>query len=85
LDQDFIDGAAKRVTQQGYSLAVATKGVDVPYMTLRQWCQKQSAKKSALGSPTSDTAPIEQLVAEARQLRKQLRRIDFVFEREEGS
>jgi hypothetical protein len=69
LDQDFIDGAAKRVTQQGCSLAVATKGVDVPYMTLRQWCQKQSAKKSALGSPTSDKAPIEQLEAEARQLR----------------
>jgi len=63
----------------------AAKAVDVPYTTLRQWCQKQSAKESALGSPTSDKARVEQLEAEARQLRKPLRRIDFVFAREEGS
>ena len=87
FDQDFIDGAVKLVTQEGYSLAAAAKAkaVDVPYTTLRQWCQKQSAKESALGSPTSDKVRLEQLVAEARQLRKQLRRIDFVFEREDGS
>ena len=85
FDQDFIDGAVKLVTQEGYSLAAAAKAVDVPYTTLRQWCQKQSAKESALGSRTSDKTRVEQLEAEARQLRKPLRRIDFVFEREEGS
>jgi transposase len=72
FDQDFIDGAVKLVTQEGYSLAAAAKAVDVPYTTLRQWCQKQSAKESALGSPTSDKARVEQLESENRQLRKQL-------------
>ena len=42
FDQDFIDGAVKLVTQEGYSLAAAAKAVDIPYTTLRQWCQKQS-------------------------------------------
>ena len=41
FDQDFIDGAVKLVTQEGYSLAAAAKAVDIPYTTLRQWCQKQ--------------------------------------------
>jgi transposase len=77
FDQDFIDGADKLVTQEGYSLAAAAKAVDVPYTTLRQWCQKQSAKESALGSPTSDKARVEQLEAENRQLRKQLRQAEL--------
>ena len=58
-------------------MAVAAKGVDVPYMTLRQCCQKQSAKKSALGSPTSDKVRVEQLEAEVRRLRKQLRQAEL--------
>ena len=29
FDQDFIDGAVKLVTQEGYSLAAAAKAVDV--------------------------------------------------------
>ena len=77
FDQDFIDGAVKLVTQEGYSLAAAAKAVDVPYTTLRQWCQKQSAKESALGSPTSDRARVEQLESENRQLRKQLRQAEL--------
>jgi transposase len=77
FDQDFIDGAVKLVTQEGYSLAAAAKAVDVPYTTLRQWCQKQSAKESALGSPTSDKARVEQLESENRQLRKQLRQAEL--------
>jgi transposase len=77
FDQDFIDGAVKLVTQEGYSLAAAAKAVDVPYTTLRQWCQKQSAKESAMGSPTSDKARVEQLEAEVRQLRKQLRQTEL--------
>ena len=77
FDQDFIDGAVKLVTQEGYSLAAAAKAVDVPYTTLRQWCQKQSAKESALGSPTSDKARVEQLESENRQLRKQLRQTEL--------
>jgi transposase len=77
FDQEFIDGAVKLVTQEGYSLAAAAKAVDVPYTTLRQWCQKQSAKESAMGSPTSDKARVEQLEAEVRQLRKQLRQTEL--------
>jgi transposase len=77
FDQDFIDGAVKLVTQEGYSLADAAKAVDVPYTTLRQWCQKQSAKESAMGSSTSDKARVEQLEAEVRQLRKQLRQTEL--------
>ena len=77
FDLDFIDGAVKLVTQEGYSLAAAAKAVDVPYTTLRQWCQKQSAKESALGSPTSDKARVEQLESENRQLRKQLRQAEL--------
>ena len=77
FDQDFIDGAVKIVTQEGYSLAAAAKAVDVPYTTLRQWCQKQSAKESAMGSPTSDKARVEQLEAEVRQLRKKLRQTEL--------
>jgi transposase len=77
FDQEFIDGAVKLVTQEGYSLAAAAKAVDVPYTTLRQWCQKQSAKVSAMGSPTSDKARVEQLEAEVRQLRKQLRQTEL--------
>ena len=77
FDQDFIDGAVKLVTQEGYSLAAAAKAVDVPYTTLRQWCQKQTAKESAMGSPTSDKARLEQLESENRQLRKQLRQAEL--------
>jgi transposase len=66
FDQDFIDGAVKLVTQEGYSLAAAAKAVNVPYTTLRQWCQMQSAQSS----PTSDKARLEQLESENRQLRK---------------
>jgi transposase len=77
FDQDFIDGAVKLVTQEGYRLAVAAKTVDVPYTTLRQWRQKQSAKESALRSPTSDKARVEQLESENRQLRKQLRQAEL--------
>lgn len=58
-------------------MAAAAKAVDVPYTTLRQWCQKQSAKESAMGSPTSDKARVEQLEAEVRQLRKQLRQTEL--------
>ena len=61
LDQDFIDGAVNLVTQEGDSLASAAKAVHVPYMTLRQWWQKQSAQSS----PTSDKARVEQLEFEA--------------------
>jgi transposase len=78
FDQDFIDGAVKLVTQEGYSLAAAAKAVDVPYTTLRQWCQKQSAKRNRHQiSPTSDKARVEQLEAENRQLRKQLRQAEL--------
>ena len=66
FDQDFIDGAVKLVTQEGYSLAAAAKAVNVPYTTLRQWCQKQSAQSL----PTRDKAQLEQLESENRQLRK---------------
>lgn len=78
FDQDFIDGAVKLVTQEGYSLAAAAKAVDVPYTTLRQWCQKQSAKRNLHQSPpTSDKARVEQLEDEVRQLRKQLRQTEL--------
>ena len=75
FDQDFIDGAVKLVTQEGYSLAAAAKAkaVDVPYTTLRQWCQKQSAQST----PTSEKARVEQVEAEVRQLRKQLRQTEL--------
>jgi transposase len=73
FDQDFIGGAVKLVTQEGYSLAAAAKAVNVPYTTIRQWCQKQSG----VSSPTSDTARLEQLEAENRQLRKQLRQAEL--------
>jgi transposase-like protein len=55
FDQDFIDGAVKLVTQEGYSLAAAAKAVDVPYTTLRQWCQKQSAKSNLHRAPRPAT------------------------------
>ena len=51
----------------------AAKAVNVPYTTLRQWCQKQSAQSS----PTSDKARLEQLESENRQLRKQLRQAEL--------
>jgi transposase len=54
-------------------LAAAAKAVDVPYTTLRQWCQKQSAQTT----PTSEKARVEQLEAEVRQLRKQLRQTEL--------
>ena len=73
FDQDFIDGAVKLVTQEGYSLAAAAKAVDVPYTTLRQWCQKQSVQSS----PTSDKSRLEQLESENRQLRRQLRQAEL--------
>jgi hypothetical protein len=40
LDQNFIDGAVKLVTREEYSLATASKSVNFPYSTLRQWYQK---------------------------------------------
>ena len=54
-------------------MAAAAKAVDVPYTTLRQWCQKQLAQSSL----TSDKARVEQLEAEVCQLRKQLRQAEL--------
>jgi transposase len=64
FDLDFIDGAVKLVTQEGYSLAAAAKAVNVPYSTLRQWCQKQEGR----AAPTTEKNRLEQLEAEVRQL-----------------
>lgn len=73
FDQEFINGAVKLVTHEGYSLAAAAKAVNVPYSTLRQWYQKRSAQNS----PTSDKARLELLETENRQLRKQLRQAEL--------
>jgi transposase len=64
FDQDVIDGAFKLVTREGYSLAAAAKAVNVPYTTLRQWCQKQECQ----AAPTTEKNRFEQLEAEVRQL-----------------
>jgi hypothetical protein len=40
LDQNCIDGAVKLVTREEYSLATASKAVNFPYSTLRQWYRK---------------------------------------------
>jgi transposase len=64
FDQDLIDGAVKLVTREGYSLAAAAKAVNVPYSTLRQWCQKQEGQ----AAPTTEKNRLEQLEAEVRQL-----------------
>jgi transposase len=50
FDQDVIDGAVKLVTLEGYSLAAAAKAMNVPYSTLRHWCQKQEGQ----GAPTTE-------------------------------
>ena len=50
FDQDFIDGAFKLVTREGYSLAAAAKAVNVPYSTLRpdRWLPPPAEVVSAL-------------------------------------
>ena len=73
LGQDFIDGAVKLVTREGYSPAAAVKAVNIPYSTLRKWLQKQEGQ----GVPTTEKTRVEQLEAEVRQLRKQLRQTEL--------
>jgi transposase len=54
-------------------LAAAAKAVNVPETTLRQWCQKQAAQSA----PTTEKTRLEQLEAEASQLRKRLRQVEL--------
>ena len=62
FDQEFINDAVNLVTHEGYSLAAASKAVNDPFSTLRQWYQKRSAQNS----PTSDKARLELLETENR-------------------
>ncbi len=70
---EFIENAVKLVTVEGYSKIAAAKAVNVPISTLRQWCKKHAAKSGEAGNKPT----FEELEAENRQLRKQLRQAEL--------
>ena len=73
FDPEFIESAVKLVTVEGYSKIAAAKAVNVPTSTLRQWCRKHAAKTGETGNKPT----FEELEAENRQLRKQLRQAEL--------
>ncbi|MEP3477823.1 MAG: transposase [Fuerstiella sp.] len=73
---EFKQGAVDLVVKQGYSFQAAAEAVNVSSRSLREWHEKLAPRPE----PCGDDASVEDLQAEIKRLRKQLR--DAEVERE---
>lgn len=70
---DFKRSAVNLVVDEGYSYVAAAKAVNVNYNTFRKWYDKYAPQPEACGVDAS----VEQLQAENKRLRKQLRQAEL--------
>jgi transposase len=70
---EFKQDAVRLVVEENYSIAGAARAVGVCDQTLRAW----HAKLAPAPQPCSDDATLEQVLAENKQLRKQLKRAEM--------
>jgi len=73
---EFKQGAVDLVVKQGYSFKAAAEAVNVSSRSLREWHEKLAPQPQ----PCGDEASVQDLQAEIKRLRKQLR--DAEMERE---
>ena len=73
---ELKQGAVDLVVKQGYSFKAAAEAVNVSSRSLREWHEKLAPQPE----PCGDDASVEDLQAEIKRLRKQLR--DAEVERE---
>ena len=66
---EFKQGAVDLVVKQGYSFRAAAEAVNVSARSLREWHEKLAPQPESCG----DDASVEDLQAEIKRLRKQLR------------
>lgn len=71
--EEFKRDAVKLVVVEGYNFASAARAVNVNYNTFRKWYDKYAPKRESCG----DDASVEQLQAENKLLRKQLRQAEL--------
>jgi transposase len=76
FSKEFKQDAVNLVTHQGYSLKTAAEAVGVEARLLRDWHEKLAP----IPEPCGDDASVEDLKAENKRLRKQLK--DAEMERE---
>jgi transposase len=70
---EFKQDAVRLVVEENYSFAAAARAVGVCDQTLRAW----HAKLAPAPQPCGDDATLEQVLAENKQLRKQLKRAEM--------
>ncbi len=73
FNESFQRDAVRLVTHEGYSLPAAAKAVGVSDSTLREWHKKHAPAPT----PCGPDATVDQLQAENRRLRDQLKRAEL--------
>lgn len=71
--EQFKRDAVNLVVVEGYSLAAAARAVDVSPKSLKEWHEKYAPAPESCG----DDATLEQLQAENKRLRKELRQAEL--------
>ena len=70
---DFRRDVVRLITDEGYSIAAAAKACGVCDQTVRNWHGKLALKNASAG----DGASVEELKAEIKRLRKELKRAEL--------
>ena len=73
FEEGFKRDAVRLIVEEKYSFAAAAKAVGVSIPTLRAWHRKFAPPET----PCGDQATLEELRAENRHLRQQLRRAEL--------
>ena len=73
FSEEFKREAVKLVVEQDYSFAAAAKAVNVASRSLREWHEKYAPEPE----PCGEDASVEELTAENKRLRKQLREAEM--------
>ena len=70
---DFRRDVVRLITDEGYSIAAAAKACGACEQTVRNW----HGRFAPVPEPAGDDASVEELKAEVKQLRKQLRQAEL--------
>jgi len=73
FNEQFKRDAVNLVAVEGYSFAAAARAVNVAPKSLRQWHEKYAPAPESCG----DDATVQELQAENKRLRKQLRQAEL--------
>lgn len=70
---EFRRDVVRLITEEGYSIAAAAKACGVCDQTVRNWHRKLALKPA----PAGDDASVEELKAEVKRLRKELKKAEM--------